>query len=235
MRFFLLFLLSITTCFGQLNLSSPFYCAVAFPSASGGAAPPSYLVIENCDGTGTPSGWTDNATPAWDYTTSPAPLEGTQSVNLDNVGDESYFAFTGVAEAFGYFMINVSSLAGADYVFSFRDSSDNKLGRVRFLSDGAVRVVDLSGVVANDSPAGTVTINTTYHIWPRYKAGSGANSEVDVYVSATSTKPGSPAASINLGTGTANAARFAIEGWSSGNFIFDKLRADDVVIGSNPP
>lgn len=197
-----------------------------------GAAAPTYLIEQNFEETGLPTGWTEFGTPdSWDYTTSPAPLEGSESVRVTASGQGGYATFTSQSEVWGYFMFN-ATIAGDGFLWHFYDSTGASLvSRVRILSGGSFRVYN----GATDSDGGSWSTSTTYHCWIRYKAGTGSNAETDFWVSSSTTKPGSPTVSITTGTSTDDAGRVAINPMDSGEaIILDKFRVDDENIGSNP-
>lgn len=199
-----------------------------------GAAAPTYLVKQDFEGAGYDNGetWTENASPNEDYTTSPAPLAGSQSWQTAAVGGEAYTSFTGQSTCYAYAMFNFSALDNAVEVFEIRDSGGTYVTRIRIFSDGSVRAINFAS--GTTSAAGTIAINTTYHMWIKYVKGTGANSTSDVWISTTSTKPGSPTISVSGAGSNTDAARVAVMGWNGGNYIWDKIRIDDADIGSAP-
>lgn len=232
MKLILLFILLPAVCFGQAfgYHDLPWMMKVQ-PVASGGGI--SYLISEDCEGTGTPAGWNNGAsTVNWDYATSPAPLVGSQSVLVGIV--ETFANFTAQSDVWAYFQMNLSAISGSQFIFSFRTSADVKVCSLRVLSDGTFRIYDTSQTVTASTSAGFISTSTTYHVWVHRTKGSGANELVEAYVATTATKPGSPTVTLNTGTGTADAARVAVEGWNDGNYIYDKIRVAASSIGSNP-
>lgn len=83
-----------------------------------------------------------------------------------------------------------------------------------------------------------ISLDTTYGVLVHIKAGSGANQQLSVEFSTTSTFTGSGTAfaSLSNGSGTAN-IDYVSEGSNTAptyNLIIDKLRVDNVTIGSSP-
>lgn len=210
--------------------------------AKGAAADPcaSYLVCENMNGTGTPTGWTDvqpaNSVVNWDYTTTA--LEGTQSLLLDynayglTVG--TYYDFTAQNNAYAYGLYRYNYLIGQQEI-QLQDSSGNKLCQALLLVSGKLRA-DCN--VSADTVS-TMSTNTLYHVWVEYEKGTGANGVCRVAFSTDGTKPanGDNYAAATTCNGTAQASRFYLGGTGSENTlikIIDKVRVKSTAIGSSP-
>ena len=187
-----------------------------------------YLVKENFETTGTPPGWTAGL--QFDYTTSPAPLEGSESA-YNNIASSCYKTFPDRSDVWVYGMYRITSLGSQDYIFSLSNGATN-VARIRYLSTGAVRATDSGTNVAN-SGAGVLAINTTYHIWMRYIKGSGSNSQTILYFSTTGTR-GSAVATLTTGNGSLDANRLTIACANSTSVIFDKIRVSSSEIGDSP-
>ncbi len=114
---------------------------------------------------------------------------------------------------------------------SFQNSSDTLIARIRVTGTGVVRAE--CGSTTADSGAGVVAINTTYHCWMHYIKGTGANAELYVYISTTSTLP-SVTVSTTAGTSTTDASKFHVLTPASTVLKVDKVRVDDAAIGSAP-
>ena len=165
-------------------------------SQSGGGAPPSWLLNETFEGTGYSDGsWTEtitgDSTAIEDCTGTPCPLEGSQSLSLyfDWLGDSDYTTRTLSAsydEIWMEFMWRSSDVANGVDLLQLLDSSNNVAGSV-FMADDSL-VYGNNTQATNDSYDSVV--NTTYYMWLHYKKGTGANSEIDGYISANTTKPG---------------------------------------------
>lgn len=223
------------------------------PAAAGGGGGATYLVSEDFEGTGYDGGFTDSAgSPDEDYATSPAPLVGSQSLLLDgtaasvssispNFGDQFSFSH--------YFVLHVVTLPG---------STGREI--VRYLlngsqSGGSELTVNSAGTLT--IAVGTTTIPTTttvsagssYHVWVEYQAesvegaGDGIGQVAFAPVSGDGVKPTSDGGGKGWGRRTTMNGELAVDQfWMTAQFsttgpsvIVDKIRVDDVEIGSNPP
>jgi hypothetical protein len=173
------------------------------------------------------------------YATSPAPLAGTYSFRaaseeLANISRTAGFTASGTFSV--YFMMNVPTVWNEAHVIWLRNSSDVVVLALHIdATDGKFQIGDHqlinTGVTAD---ATGYSLATTYHIWLEYIKGTGANGQGKLYISTTSTKPGSPTASFNTGTATTDAAQILVFGGASGTII-DRLIADGTqTIGSTP-
>lgn len=208
-----------------------------------GGAPPSYLIEEDCEGTGTPSGWTDSGTIDWDDTTAPAPLEGAQSFHNVTTTSYSYFTLGGdVTEVWFYCMVNPES-----------NNADNDSGIVELWEAGFAgrtvtvfydsidsSVISVASGTSIATTVATMTEGTTFHLWGHYLKGPGAADDIaEIWFSATSTKPADASNNhAKITDGDADTAiRIFLIGDDGGGPVnnFDHIRVDDAAIGSAPP
>lgn len=195
-----------------------------FFGAHAGAAAASYdLVEENCDGTGTPSGWVDSGTPNWDYTTTI--LQGTQSV-LCASGQSSYKTFSTQSTAYGYCLMRIpTSLPGSVNTYcGFRASDGSARALVRVDASGNVTMF----ANGSDSTACVtqMTANTTYHVWWSFTASGTCT----VAFSTDGTKPTSGNNFTSKTGGTGTVERYIINNIA----IFDRMLASTTAIGNSP-
>lgn len=180
------------------------------------------LVEENCDGTGTPSGWVDSGTPNWDYTTTI--LQGTHSV-LCGSGTSTYKTFATQSTAYGYCLLRVPTLpASVSTVCGFRATDTSARALVRVDASGNVTIF----ANGSDSSACVTTMaaNTTYHVWWSFTA-SGTCS---VAFSTDGTKPTSGNNFTSKTGGTGTVERYILNSTT----IFDRLLASTTAIGNSP-
>lgn len=202
-------------------MGAPFQ--VLFGSHASAAA--SYdLVEENCEGAGTPSGWTNSGSPNWDYTTTV--LQGSESCLL-SAGSTSYDTFTAVGSAHGYALVRFLTLPVSTVtICGFRATDDSARGLARMNSSGQI------AMFANGSDSSftvdAMSTGVTYHLWWNFTA-SGA---CEVGFSTDGTKPtsGNKFASKTGGSGTVG--RYSIYGTAS--TIFDRMLASTTAIGNSP-
>lgn len=200
-------------------------------AAAGGG--PSYLVTEDCEGTGTPSGWTDLGTPIdWDYTTA---IEGSQSLRLndDNARSTSP-TFSATGDLWVYWKFRAANL-DFNGISVFLVGPDVEI-QIFGAGDNDVRV---SGSVNSSLTVTKLAVDTTYEFWVHYVKGSGANALCSVAFSTDGSKPTSGDAFTSITTGTettdVTAIRWTNEGGGAQDFRYDKMRADDANIGTSPP
>lgn len=205
-------------------------------TSAGGAT---YLLSESFDGSEYDLVWSESqGTPNGDYVTSPAPLDGTgHSLRLTDSGtdpraDSPTYTANAVVEE--YFLLHILALpSGTDSVAIIRGSTTS-LVTLQISATGTCRVVIPGGNSASTS--GTMGVGTTYEIWLRYAAGTGANGFGSVGFSSDGTRPtgGANFTSKADGTATANADNTRLTAASGMDVIIDKLRIDDTTIVDDP-
>lgn len=204
----------------------------AVDNTAGGGAP-TYLLEQNFDTAGVPTDW-NNSGANFDYTATV--LEGTQSLQTPSGSQAFLNEIFNLTEFWGYWMLRRVSWAGDPATIFAAYSSG-------YTSELTVDVAADSLRVASGTTESTVTTTadtTTYHVWMHALKGTGANATVEVWFSTTTTKPADASnghAKITNGSFDANITAM---NWCSlfggtADFIVDKVRIDDVAIGSNPP
>lgn len=193
---------------------------------------PSYLVSEDCEGTGTPSGWTDGGGINWGYTA--APLIGSKSLFID-------------AQNFGSFAnYTEKTFAAQDSVYLYcpirRETTPSNDGWFILFKSGASIIVQLA-ITSGD--AFKISINgsgtsltgtteflpvTTYHLWVHVPS----DDVVGVFLSSTATKPGSPTFVTNFGPGASAIDTINFMANRGSDVIVDKIRVSAIEIGSDP-
>jgi hypothetical protein len=212
-------------------------------SATGGGdctVPGSPLLHETYEGAGySNGGWTETGTGTIDedYTTSPAPLVGSQSVYFaPTSGDFVYnsHTFTSGGDRYGRAKINVVNLpSGTHTIFQFVGTATFvQEFRVYLKSSGKISVSN--GSVESSDTTDAIT-SGTYTIWWRFSKGSGANGVGQVGFASDCTRPtsGTNFASVSNGTSTADVNNldhgcFGFSG--TPQIIMDEVIIDDVAI-----
>jgi hypothetical protein len=195
----------------------------------------SYLVEENFEGTGAPTGWTtasEGGTINYDSTTSP--LRGSQSLRLTHSGwpgARVYKAFTAQSQVYLFARVRWAADAGDDTpILTLRDSSGNTLCTLLVRSGGGAFRLYHGTTFGNASSSPTA--NTTYYVWISYTAGTGANGAATLHWGTATTKPGSADISVSTGTATADAAQIHCEtGEYGGTHDYDQILVSDEAIG----
>lgn len=188
-----------------------------------------YLVEQDCEGTGTPPGWV-NGTGSWEYSTAPAPLAGSESFG-GSATTQAYKTFANTSDCWVYCRYNLSSLTPQDYMISLSNAT-TYVARIRYVSGGVLRALDAGGVIGA-SAGGTLVVNTTYHVWMHYIAGTGSDSQTIVYRSTDGIR-GTAVASISTGKATLPANRVTLQITTGATAIFDTIRVSASEIGDNP-
>lgn len=195
------------------------------PAANGGT---SYIVSEDCEGTGLPSGWTNSSgSPNWDYTSTV--LAGSQSLRLV-ANDMVYYTVTGQSFLEQYSLIRLEALPAAEVSLGgIRDSSGTALAIARVFPDGKLGV--FAQGATSSSTVAVMAANTTYHLWTSFTSGGTAS----VAFSTDGTRPGSGNNYQSKSAASATAARLSFaSNVTTINMIVDKIRGNNSTIGSNP-
>jgi hypothetical protein len=138
-----------------------------------------YLVQEDFEGTGTPSGWaklSDRPLPNFDYTSTV--LEGTESMYLAGTGYHKDSAASTPTQLAGTdrhvaFMFRVPSLPSADIGMLQLYNSTTLLGIIGLRTNGGLYAQIAGGSVAYGT-SGAISANTTYYVKVRWQAGEPA-------------------------------------------------------------
>jgi hypothetical protein len=196
------------------------------------AAAPTYLVSEDCEGTGVPSGWANNGTPNWDFN-NPA-LAGSQSLFLDAASKFPTKTFTATPDIWIYLQFQITNTTGWNRdIVVCGDSSSAELVKVRPTANREFNLI--VGAASTLSAVNVWNEDTTYHAWLHYIKGTGSDAKAYLYwATNTAVRPSSPLLSKENGTPTADAATVWFRGMDGSASIIDTIRVDDVEIGSNP-
>lgn len=200
-----------------------------------------WIASEDWEGIGKPSGWTTNAISGdhgavwFDYST--APLWSSQSLQLTNGGftyNENWH--TAQTEVYYYFMWRREVTIDGAVIMYVVDNAANPLLYVYLVPTANTIRVGLGATTATTTA--TTADGNTYHFWVHYLKGTGANATLEVHFSTTPTKPADGStfhAKVTNGTATDNATGVWFYSEYAGcDWRIDKVRADDVLIGSDP-
>lgn len=193
---------------------------------------PTYYLQETFDATGYDlAGWTESfaAEILEDYATSPAPLEGTQSVFFNATATRSLISptHTALAEKWEAFMLHITSAsipAAARGLYAFRDSANNSV--LALTVNATTGTVKLDVGTGTATSAAALSVGTTYYFWIRYVKGTGSNAVGEVYWSTTTT-PGSARATVTNGTSTTDSDKSVFAGYVDLRFIIDDVNVSD--------
>jgi len=177
-----------------------------------------YLIAQGFEGAGYDNGetWTIlGGAPSPDDTS--YPYEGTQNLHIYPSNDAIRTPdFAPQSEIWYYFAYICTSHPTTLRSFcTVKDASGNTLFSLRMFSDGTLGI--RNGAGSTISTGFIINEDQRYHIWGRYKAGTGADSEMELWVSTTTTRPGSSTAVNTAGTSTAAATRLQFHDSTSGS------------------
>ncbi len=199
-----------------------------------------FLIDENCEGTGTPSGWVDlSGSPNWDYTASP--LVGSQSLYCPMVGAACKTRtndFTGgaIPEVWVYFRMKATNGTNPSTATTFMgigaSGTPGSTATWRILSTLRMCTATGAGTVS------TISLDTDYHFWIHYLKGTGANAVVDIAFSTSGVRPtsGNNFFEVTTDVNTFDAARISLGGGSTTmgmDIVFDTIRVRGSQIGDN--
>ena len=199
---------------------------------------PTYLVEENFEGVGLPSGWTaGNATHDYDYTT--VVLQGSESYRQNRSASSPTLlspTFTGASTMEAYFMYRPMTAFGTQQRVFYLLNGTTECVRISVSASGQFMV--RAGVGTENSTTDTMTIDTNYHVWVRYVAGTGANAFASVAFSSDGTRPtsGSKYREVTNGPATLSPDRVRLGVTNSSTFdqLYDRVLATTGTIPNNP-
>lgn len=181
----------------------------------------------NCDET-----WVVNNSPVFNYTTAPAPLEGTYSWQADLTTETISIGFTPCDEVWVSAIVRDDVAVNYAKIFEVLDSTDNSLCWCEWYDTGAgVKLVARQTGGTNAPTDADYSADTTYYIKLRAKKGTGANAECQVSISTDGSTWTTPAASID-GTWTTEPSKIKLYG-NDGTTTYglkDDIRVDDADI-----
>lgn len=188
------------------------------------------------------SAWTNSGgdgTLTFNYTTTK--LEGNYSAAFIN-NMSAWFAITGTHELWFYFIFKPQTVAIGGYnskaFVTLLNSSQDTMAYYSIsnpANDGVYKWNLYDGNTA-DSTA-TVTAGTTYYVWGYYHGVGSGSSVLTLWVSTTTTKPGTATVTMTNGTSYADIAyvTFGSVATQMPLNIFDHIRVSNAEIGSDPP
>lgn len=209
-----------------------------------GTASISYEFTENFEGStpddlgrvgydnGSWSGYEDSGTPnVPHYTTSPAPLQGTYSF----ISGNGFYAsisrnFVTAGATTSVFMIfNASGIANGEPLIWQRSAGATQRSILQWTSGNFLTVTSSGG--GSPASSSALTNGVTYYVWYEFTSATAVS---DVYVSTTTTKPGSPTMT-STGSGSAQVVEFVLFSGQFSRAIIDHVITDGTrLIGSNP-
>ena len=139
---------------------------------------------ETFNGTGYDLSWSTTGSPDPDYTTSPAPLEGAQSCLLVGTATTGIYKnmLSTYPEVYVAFMFRMTGTTWQGYPSPIGIYNGGTM-LARIDGDSGANTVSMFAGSLKDGSIFTLGGGTTYYVKVRYKAGTGANSEVEIWKS----------------------------------------------------
>lgn len=238
---FILTLIVLGVCVVESHAQGNYF---ARPSA---AAPPTYLLNQNFEGTGYDNSetWTEtlnDGTIDEDYTTTV--LHGSQSLFINDTvspyPNTVSSSWSSATVTYGYFMLRLDARPGSLFTLFIGRLGANTRFVIDVLATGAIRAygnVGGSGTAA--IPVSVLSGSTTYHIWWSIDATSSPET-VTIAFSTDGVRPTSGnnyASSVSDMSSNIDRLFFTtlfLTGSSTTETIIDRVLVDDVQIGDNP-
>lgn len=181
---------------------------------AGGGECDGYLACQNFEGTGYDNSetWTEDTTDGVvdeDYTTTV--LRGSQSLQLTRTtaeGGNTYKSITPQSTVWVFLRMQTAAIGSDEYFLKVQDESGTVVGTFLIRTSGVLRFTH--GAV-NCTGTTVLSASTTYFIWLRYTAGTGADGVTTYYVGTSATRPGAAEASCSTGSGTASIGRVQLK------------------------
>lgn len=197
LRPIILLLCTISTCvLGQAVIVSGTLASASLGVSGTNAPAISYVLNQNFEGTGydnSETWYTDGDVNA-DFSTSGLSMEGSQCLELyaNTVASDSIIsAFnpsTPLSTAYAYFLFRVTVLPTTITRVALFQSDFDVIGNLSLLSDGTLYLREGTGTWAQT--IGAVSVNTTYHVFLKFVADSGAgNGIMEVGFSTDGSRP----------------------------------------------
>lgn len=214
---------SIKTIVGVATASAKTLCGVDYDDGDVTCADSSctgFLVCQNFEGTGydNSESWSTAAgTPNADYTTTH--LRGDQSLYCKNTC-MAYITISAQSELYAHFRFQTDGLAADQFVWA--DDASHDIG-LYLTADGHIKAYNHTTTATGTY---AISANTTYHVWYYYKKGTGSNGITTVWISDTTTKPGTADITITNGNSTYDVTRIGF------GYIANQIMVHDQVLVS---
>jgi hypothetical protein len=189
------------------------------------AAAQTFLLSEDFEGAS--PGWGSLGSPTTvDFSYGTGPLEGSKSLRVvaGAGSDDGPYAVlsTGYAHLYGFFeWKSISTAADGDIAVLYADDGSSILMIIR-RNGGYLNITD--AVAYQNGASFSLATSTKYYIWWEYHKGTGSNQVGKLFISTSTTKPGSPDGSFTNGARTLSAKYPAFGSCSSIEVLYDHIR-----------
>lgn len=209
-------------------LLNPFIGTVGVGSGGG----QTFLVDENCEGTGTPANWTDTGAVNWDYTANI--INGAHSLQIPVSTGTEYASYTGQANVYAKMRLRIITVdsSGSFHVVLGIYGGGNLLAAAMMAQDSGTNSLFRLFTNNNNSGSSAVDIpaSANWYVWVDF-LGSGT---CVAAASASNSKPTSDGSGVCFVTATgsnATATNLKIGSPStSGEFVVDDIQVSATAI-----
>ena len=159
------------------------------------------------------------------------PIQGSYSGSVSNdTFVYTYATFSAKDVVYGKFRFRVDSEPtgdGARFTLSRVGVDDDMIIQFRYTL-GHVKVWHGNSASAS-SVGGTLPtdLGVNYYCWFKWQKGTGANGVLDVYLSATDSRPETPDCSIANGVSTSQPTALSLQAQSSGSLVIDEIQLSE--------
>ena len=202
-----------------------------FPAPAGA----SWLVTEDFETSGPTTGWTVSGdTPNLTWNSTSSPITGSSSAKTAGRGNSvsAQYDFTATSDLWVYFAHQTLNSVPFMYSVIISDPSSGDALSIGYWGSSNFR---FTGGNQDNFPSYTISTATTLYFWLHDTKGTGSNAVGELYVSTTTTKPGSPLSSWTNSNMTHDLSRITLNYSSNGaDYKWDYLRVSSSIIGSAP-
>jgi len=198
-------------------------------------AAPVYILQENFEGTGTPSGWSVTSGSAdFDATPPSSSPNGGEVLKFTNRYNVAEYSISTSSALYLYFQFYVDSTGFAGTaVVTLQTGSSGRSAALLLNANSTDNLALRSGSNSLDAPVNDYSADTWYHCWIYYNPATGEqNLEFNTTGIRSGSGDGYVSRTINTTTSTINGLR--IEGRRNANTYIDRVLISESIIGNNP-
>ena len=182
--------------------------------------------------------WTSaSGTTVFNYTTAPAPLQGTYSLRVPDASgidaNKTFFGYTASATAYAGMAVNLSAYPSANIsIFNMEASVDSPLCGIVLYGNSLLQVTNSGGTTQSVAISG-LTAGNTYYYRMEAIAGTGTNATCTAWLSTNGTSWNYTISSTN-GTWTASTQYLHFLAPTGSGLNVSNLIADDLRVAMSP-
>jgi hypothetical protein len=196
---------------------------------------PSYLLEENFEGTGTPTGFSvTSGTIDFDATPPSSSPNGGECIKITQRNNVVEYSISTSSALYLYFQFYVDSTGfAATEIVKFETGVNSRAAALSLNADATDNLELRSGYNSEDAPANDYSADTWYHCWIYYNPATG---EQNLEFNTTGTRSGSGDGYVSrtISTTSNSINKLRIEGRRNANTYIDRVLISESVIGDNP-